>query len=382
MFGYLTAGESHGPGLVTIIAGVPASLPLTAEAIDKELMRRQLGFGRGERMAIERDQVEIISGVRLGNTIGSPIALLVRNKDWQNWRDTMAIESSEVKEKITKPRPGHADLAGFLKRGGMEIRNVLERASARETVCRVAVGAVAKELLKILRIKILSHVLRIGSIKTSLEGQPQPEDQEVIDKSPVRCWDEETSKAMVTEIEKAKEGKDSLGGIFEVIAYGLPPGLGDYTHWDKKLDGRIAKALVSIQAIKGVEFGLGFDLAELPGSKAHDDIFYESTRGYYRKTNRAGGIEGGMSNGERLVVRAVMKPIATLGKPLQTVDVITKDKVEAFKERADVCAVPSAAVIGEAVVAIELVRTVLEKFGSDSMEELKSNYKRYVGLTL
>ncbi len=378
MLRYLTAGESHGPGLIAIVDGIPAGLQLTAEHINTELERRQLGFGRGARMQIEKDRVEVLSGVRYGVTIGSPISILIRNRDWENWKYTMAIEPGEAKEKITRPRPGHADLAGLLKRGEKDIRNILERASARETASRVAVGAVSKRLLIELGIRILSHVVSIGSIRISPDLQPGPNDQATIDKSPVRCWDDKASKEMVGEIEKAKNSNDTLGGIFEVIAFGLPPGIGDYTQWDRKLDGQIAGAMISIQAIKGVEFGLGFNLGTLPGSIAHDEIFYEPSLGYYRKTNRAGGIEGGMTNGEKLVVRAVMKPIATLGKPLQTVDMITKEKIEAFKERADICAVPSAAVVGEAVIAIELAKAVLAKYGSDSLIELKSSYERYI----
>jgi chorismate synthase len=378
MLRYLTAGESHGPALVTVADGVPAGLTLVAEDINGELKRRQWGFGRGKRMEIEADTAEILGGVRRGKTLGSPVSLLIRNKDWENWKRIMAIEPGEVTEILTKPRPGHADLAGALKLGERDLRNILERASARETAARVAVGALAKRLLAELEVYLVSHVVRIGQASAETETKPQAKDQEAIDLSPVRCWDRSAAEVMVAEIQKAIEENDSLGGVFEIIVYGLPPGLGDFRQWDKKLDGRIAAALTSIQAIKGVEFGLGFALAELRGSQAQDEIYFGSGRGYYRKTNRAGGFEGGMTNGEPLVMRAIMKPIATLGKPLKTVDMLTKEEALAFKERADVCAVPSAAVVGEAVVAIEVVNAVLAKFGSDSLDELKSSYQRYL----
>lgn len=378
MLRYLTAGESHGPALVAVVDGVPAGLSLEAKDINVELGRRQWGFGRGGRMKIEEDAVEILGGLRLGKTMGSPVSLLIRNRDWQNWQKIMAVEPGTVEEILTKPRPGHADLAGALKLGEKDIRNILERASARETAARVAVGALAKRLLAELEVHVISHVTRIGAISSQFERLPAVEDQREIDQSPVRCWDSSAAEAMMAEIEKAAANQDSLGGIFEIIAYGLPPGLGDYRQWDKKLDGRIAAAVISIQAIKGVEFGLGFRLAEASGSQAHDEIYFSPERGYYRKSNRAGGFEGGMTSGEPLVIRAVMKPIATLGKPLKTVDMLTKEETVALKERADVCAVPSASVVGEAVVAIEVVNAILAKFGSDSLDELKSSYQRYL----
>lgn len=378
MLRYLTAGESHGPALVAVVDGVPAGLLLEAKDINVELGRRQWGFGRGGRMKIEEDAVEILGGVRLGKTMGSPVSLLIRNRDWQNWQRIMAVEPGTVEEILTKPRPGHADLAGALKLGEKDIRNILERASARETAARVAVGALVKRLLAELEVHIISHVTRIGAISSQVDRLPAVQDQREIDQSPVRCWDTSAAEAMRAEIEKAAANQDSLGGIFEIIVYGLPPGLGDYRQWDKKLDGRIAAAVISIQAIKGVEFGLGFRLAEASGSQAHDEIYFSPERGYYRKSNRAGGFEGGMTSGEPLVIRAVMKPIATLGKPLRTVDMLTKEEAAAFKERADVCAVPSASVVGEAVVAIEVVNAILAKFGSDSLDELKSSYQRYL----
>jgi len=378
MLRYLTAGESHGPGLIVLVDGLPAGLPITTEKINTELARRQLGFGRGARMKIERDKVEILSGVRLGKTMGSPVALLIRNRDWENWSIIMAAEPGEAIEKVTRPRPGHADLAGALKMQEKDIRNILERASARETAARVAGGALTKALLAELGIFVISHVVQIGRSRVKLKRSPQPEDLTRIDASPVRCFDDQISQEMVAEIEQARAAGDTLGGIFEVIIYHLPPGLGSYTQWDKKLDGRLAQAVLSIQAIKGVEFGEGFKLAETRGSAAHDEIFYDPARGFYRETNRAGGIEGGMSNGQPVVIRAVMKPIPTLGHPLRTVDIISRQPAEALWERADICAVPSAAVIGEAVVAFEIASAVLEKCGGDSLKELKQNYQRYL----
>lgn len=378
MLRYLTAGESHGPGLVAVVDGLPAGLSITAEQINTELARRQLGYGRGGRMGIEKDKVEILGGVRLGKSLGGPISLLIRNRDWGNWSTIMALEPGETAEIVSRPRPGHADLAGLLKMQEKDIRNIMERASARETVARVAVGALAKSLLAELNIFVISQVIQIGCCKVSQKNLPLPENLDKIDASPVRCFDDQISQEMVAEIEQARAEGDTLGGIFEIIVYNVPPGLGSYAQWDKKLDGRIAQAMVSIQAIKGVEFGEGFRLAGIKGSEAHDEIFYEPSRGFYRKTNRAGGIEAGMSNGEPLVLRAVMKPIPTLGRPLQTVDIETKQPARAFQERADICAVPSAAVIGEAVVAIEITSAVLEKCGGDSLKELKRNYEGYL----
>lgn len=375
---YLTAGESHGPGLLTIIEGMPYGLKVDFGFINNELLRRQLGFGRGMRMQIEKDEVEVISGIRFSETLGSPIAFLIKNKDWKNWTETMKIEEGETKEVLTKPRPGHADLAGIQKINGKDIRNILERSSARETTARVAAGALAKLLISKFDIHILSHVINIGGRKASLKNLPLPEDLKKIDSSPVRCFDNESSSEMVEVIKKAIEEKDTLGGIFEIIVYGIPPGLGGYAHWDRKINAKISKALMSIQAIKGVEFGEGFNLANLKGSEAHDEIFYNNTKGFYRKTNRAGGIEGGMTNGEPIIIKAVMKPIPTLGKPLMTVDINTKETVSAFKERSDVCAVPSAAVVGESVVAIEIANAMLDKFGGDSIKELEANYSNYM----
>lgn len=377
MLKFLTAGESHGPALVTIVEGLPCGVEVSKKLIDSELARRQLGVGRGERMKIEKDSVEILSGVRFGKSLGSPIAMLIRNRDWANWSEVLALEGTQEVEAITQPRPGHADLVGAFKTGQKDIRNILERASARETAARVAVGALAKALLSELDIFILSHVIRIGTCEASITFTPKPEDLKKIDTSLVRCIDEKTSDAMVKEIRKAVDDKDSLGGVFEVLAYGVPPGLGSYISWDGRLDGRIARAMMSIPAIKGVEIGSGFELAGMRGSASHDEIFYTQPKGFHRETNRAGGIEGGMSNGETIVVRAAMKPIPTVGKPMRTVDIITKEQVFAFKERADVCAVPSAAVVGESMLAIEIASAVLEKFGGDSLDELRRNYQGY-----
>jgi len=378
MLRFLTSGESHGKALVAILEGLPAGLVLDLEFLNKELARRQLGYGRGGRMKIEQDTVEILSGVRFGKTLGSPIALVIENRDWKNWRDKMAVEpGSGGFEPITRPRPGHADLAGLLKYGETDIRNILERSSARETAARVAIGAVAKTLLKMMEISIFSHVTRIGREEAKINRLPDMKDLEEIDKSPVRCLDSRASQKMVEEIDRATEEKDSLGGTFEVLVFGCPPGLGSYTSWETRLDGRLSRALMSIPAIKGVEIGEGFKLAVLRGSQAHDEIFYEAGKDFYRKTNRAGGIEAGITNGETVVLRAAMKPLPTLGRPLGTVDVITKQPAEAFRERADICAVPAAAVIGEAVVAIEVARAALEKFGGDSLGDFKDNYRNY-----
>jgi len=379
MFRYLTAGESHGPGLVAIIEGLPAGLAVSRGFINEELSRRQKGAGRGGRMKIEKDEVEIISGIRLGKTLGSPVAILIRNKDWENWSDVMSVE--EVKEKpkkVTHPRPGHADLAGILKMNHDDVRNVLERASARETAARVASGAFAKLLLSELNIKIIGHVIKIGSCVSEHKRLPQIDDATEIEASSVRCLDKKAEAKMLREIELASSSKDSLGGSFEIIVYGCPPGLGSYVSWDRRLDGKLSRAIMSIPAIKGVEFGDGFELSGLFGSQAHDEIFYDDLKGFSRKTNHAGGLEGGMTNGEPIVIKAAMKPIPTLSKPLRTVDIITKEPVLAVKERADICAVPAAAVIGEAVVALEIADVILEKFGGDSIKELKRNYDGYL----
>jgi len=378
MLRFLTAGESHGPGLVAILEGLPAGLKITAAEINKELARRQLGYGRGGRMHIEQDAAKILSGVRFGLTLGSPLALFIPNLDWPNWQKIMAVEPVTQPVAVkTEPRPGHADLVGLLKTGQKDLRNILERASARETAARVAVGAVCKALLQELNIKILSYVVQIGSVKSKVTALT-PEAEAQIDASPVRCPDAEATKAMMAEIDAAKEAGDSLGGVFEVLALGCPPGLGGYTHWDKRLGASLAQAVMSIPAIKGVEFGDGFSLAAQRGSQVHDEISYSSKKGYFRQTNHAGGLEGGMTNGEPIVIRAAMKPIPTLKKPLKTVDIQTKTEKKALTERSDICAVAAAAVIAEAMVAFVLAQAVLEKFGGDSITELKRNFNGYL----
>jgi len=376
MLKYLTAGESHGPALTMILEGMPSGVPVQTKLIADELARRRLGFGRGPRMKIERDNLELLSGVRFGQSIGSPISVVIRNSEWSKWERVMSPEPGSTRNILTEPRPGHADLAGMLKYGFDDARNVLERASARETAARSAAGALAKMLLAELGIQVISHVVAIGSASAPGDLHPKPEDLEAIDSSQVRCFDPEASKLMVAEIEAAEMDQDSLGGVFEVIAYGLPPGLGSYVHWDRRLDGRLAQAVMSIQAIKGVEIGNGFDVAGLRGSVAHDEIFFEDGH-YERKTDRAGGTEGGVSIGGALRVRAAMKPLSTLKKPLRTVDVRSKEPASAFKERTDSCAVPAAGVVGEAMVAFVLADAMLEKFGGDCLADIKSCLRAY-----
>lgn len=383
MLRFLNAGESHGPALTTIVEGYPSNVKITTDRINKELARRQKGYGRGGRMKIEKDVVEILSGVRFGITLGSPITLMVRNKDWENWTDIMAIEGDSTnKRQILEPRPGHADLTGGIKYGFYDLRNVLERASARETTTRVAVGALCKILLEDIGIKIGSYVLSIGEKKIdkseiesiSYEDRfNNAENSEL--RLPILGKDEEFKEY----IDKAKEDGESLGGIFEVYALNVPVGLGSYSQWDTRLDGKIAQAIMSIQAIKGVEIGEGFNLTYLPGSQAHDEIFYSKERGFYRKTNRAGGLEGGMTNGEPIIVRAAMKPIPTLmrHKSLQSVNVVTKEPFDAAKERSDITAVPAAAVVAESMLAFVLAREILEKFGSDNWIQIKERIEKY-----
>lgn len=374
MLRYLTAGESHGPCLIGILEHFPAGVPVNKSEIDRQLWRRQQGYGRGGRMQIEADQVEILTGVRGGKTLGSPITLKVENKDYQNWQPFMNAEDVNEKEKrVTQVRPGHADLSGVIKYGFDDARNVLERSSARETAARVALGAVARQLLSCFDIHIYSHVVAIGSVQSQSED-PAEKAFEQAEVSPVRCISKEDGNRMMAEIDSAKEKGDSLGGVFEICVYGLPVGLGDYTQWDRKLDGILAQHLMSIQAIKGVEIGLGFEAAVLPGSKVQDEIFWDENKGYYRKTNRAGGIEGGMTNGEVLRVRCAMKPIPTLMRPLQTVDIDAHEACEASVERSDCCAVPAASVVGEAMTALALCGTLIEKLGGDSLEEMKKRW--------
>jgi chorismate synthase len=380
MLRFLTCGESHGESLSVIIDGIPAGLRLGEASIDKELERRQKGYGRGERMRVERDKAKITSGVRGGYTLGSPIGITIQNLDWENWREVMAsgIEAKLNERVLTSPRPGHADLAGAIKYGHRDIRNVLERSSARETAARVVCGAVAKALIGEFGIRVISHVVQIGKIRARRVLRNPDSIMKRVSSSPLSCIDKEAEKLMMKAIDKARDDGDTIGGIFEVLAFGLPVGLGSYVHWDKRLDGRLAQALMSIPGIKGVEIGIGFEVAALLGSKVHDEIYYNERRGFYRKTNRAGGIEGGVSNGEPLVLRAVMKPIPTMRRPLRSVDIITKRPTKAGYERSDVCAVPSAGVVGEAVVAIEIARAIMEKFGGDSMDEMKRNLEAYL----
>ncbi|MDI6703366.1 MAG: chorismate synthase [bacterium] len=357
MLRFLTAGESHGKSLVAIIEGLPAGLNIDVEEINRELKKRQLGYGRSKRMEIEEDKVEIISGVRGGITLGTPITLIIENKDWVNWESIMGVTKEVLSLSLCKerelicPRPGHADLAGGIKYNQTDLRNVLERASARETAVRTAVGVIAKLLLKEFGISITSQVLQIGK--------------------------ERDEKKFKQEIDKAKKEGDSLGGIFEIRVNNPPIGLGSFVHWDKRLDGNLARGLMSIPAIKGIEIGIGFKGANLPGSQVHDEIFYSSSQGFYRKTNWAGGLEGGVTNGEPIIVRCAMKPIPTLKRGLRSINIKTKGPSIASYERSDICAVFSAALIGEAVVAIELTRSLQEKFGGDSLEEMKQNYKNY-----
>lgn len=388
MIRFLTAGESHGKCLTLIVEGVPAGLQLSASDINGELKRRQMGYGRGGRMKIESDEAAITAGIRAGVTLGSPIALTIQNRDWENWQKVMSPESVEAAEvetrSVTHPRPGHADLAGGIKYRHKDLRNVLERASARETAARVACGAIAKRLLSEFDIHVMSLVRQIGGTGVLLEDFLFLKENEFeklrerVENSPVRCPDPDAEKQMVGAIDTAKADGDSLGGIFQVVASNVPPGLGSHVHWDRRLDTRIAGAVMSIPAIKAVEIGLGFEAARRRGSQVHDEIYYEADKGFYRKTNNAGGTEGGISNGEPIIVRAAMKPIPTLSQPLDSVDFISKEPFKASKERADTCAVPAAGVVGEAAVAIEIANALLEKFGGDSIAELKFSFEAYI----
>ncbi len=372
---YLTAGESHGPQLTTILEGLPAGMPLVASDINDELARRQKGYGRGRRMQIEKDTAEIVSGVRHGQTLGSPIALVVKNNDWTHWTKIMGIEAidegqeAEIKRKVTRPRPGHADLNGAIKYGHHDMRNVLERSSARETTVRVAAGAVAKKLLSLVGVDIVAHVVEIGGIKAEFdESLTMDALKERTENSPVRTSDPNVEQEMMNAIDEAKKNGDSIGGIVEVIATGMPAGIGSYVHYDRKLDGKLAAAMMSINAFKGVEIGIGFEAARKPGSQVHDEIAWDKEVGYYRKTNRLGGFEGGMTTGMPIVVRGVMKPIPTLYKPLMSVDIETKEPFAASVERSDSCAVPAAAVVAEHVVTWELANALIEQFYSDRFD--------------
>ena len=379
MIRYLTSGESHGKQLTAIIDGIPSGLEIKREDINKDLKRRQGGYGRGGRMKIETDKVEIVSGVRFGKSTGAPVTLIIENKDYTNWTKKMSILERDYDESIfvTKPRPGHADLTGCIKYDQKDIRNILERSSARGTAARVAVGGIAKNILREFGIIIMSTVTKIGGIEAEISGLKMDELERLTEKSILRTADKKAEKAMKKLIDDAKKNGDSLGGTFKVFATGVPAGLGSHTQYDKKLDAKIAAAMMSIQAVKGVEIGAGFKYADHPGSELHDEIFYGKRKGYHRKSNNAGGIEGGMSNSEQIVVNCVMKPIPTLYKPLMSVDMVTKESFEASVERSDTCAVPACAVIGEAVLAFELADAFLEKFSSDSMTEIKRNYEGY-----
>jgi chorismate synthase len=372
----LTAGESHGRGLVGIVEGLPAGVPVSPKAIADELARRRLGYGRSGRQKLESDPVTIVSGVRHGRTLGSPVAVTIDNAEWdRKYRDLMGVEGEiDPADKLTRPRPGHADLAGALKYGFDDVRNVLERASARETATRVALGALCKAFLAELGIRVVSHVVRIGSVASRSRRLPLPDDLERIDASPVRCLDEAAAARMVAEVDRIRKDRDTVGGVFEVLAYGCPPGLGSHVHYDRKLDARLALGLMSIQSVKGVEVGDGFASAARPGSRAHDEI----TRGLRRATARAGGIEGGTSTGQPIRVRAAMKPFSTVPRALRTVDLATGEPAVAISQRTDTCAVPAGAVVGEAVVAFTLADAVLEKFGGDSVGETRRNLEAFV----
>jgi chorismate synthase len=376
----VTAGESHGPGLTCVVEGLPAGLELDQEAIDGDMARRQLGHGRGGRMKIERDTAQVTGGVRHGRTLGGPVALQVANRDYANWEERMNPWPVETPvPEVHLPRPGHADLAGVQKYGFSDVRNVLERASARETAARVAGGALAKAFLRALGVEVVSHVTQIGSVRAGQRDSLEFADFADVDASPVRCLDPEATRAMVEEINVLRKRNESIGGVFELRAFGLVPGLGSHVSWEQRLDGRIAMALLSIQAAKGIGLGDGFDLAGRPGSEAHDEIFYSEERGYYRETNRSGGLEGGMTTGEPLVVRVAMKPIPTLTKPLRSVDIATREPAQALRERTDSCVVPAAGVVGEAMLAIVLAGAYRDKFGGDHIDDVKGALQAYCG---
>jgi len=386
MFRWLTAGESHGRALVAICDGVPSGVRVTTEDLAAALARRRAGYGRGARMTFEQDEVEFTGGVRHGSTLGGPVAIRIANTEWPKWEEVMSADPVDPgrlagmarNAPLTRPRPGHADLAGMQKFGHTDARPILERASARETAARVALGEVARQLLRqVLGIEILSHVVAIGQITAPGSTMPGPHDRAAIDADPVRCADPATSQAMVAEIDTAKTAGDTLGGVVEVLAFGLPPGLGSFTHWDRRLDARLAGALMSVQAIKGVEVGDGFTTATRRGSQAHDEI-EAAEDGVRRRTNRAGGIEGGMSTGEPLRVRAAMKPISTVPRALDTVDTSTGEPAKAINQRSDATAVPAAGVVAEAMVALVLAEAAVEKFGGDSVEEMRRNAESYL----
>jgi len=380
----ITAGESHGPGLTCIVEGLPAGLALRAEELDIDMARRQLGHGRGGRMKIERDAAEVTSGVRHGHTLGGPIALRVANRDYANWEERMSpwpvSDPTHPIPEVHLPRPGHADLVGTWKYKQSDVRNILERASARETAARVAGGALAKAFLRALGVEVRSHVVQIAGVHAPASAAGQAlgvEDFAEVDSSPVRCLDAQATRAMVVEINRLRKANESLGGVFEVQAFGVTPGLGSHISWEERLDGRLAQAILSIQAMKGVSIGDAFSVAGVPGSEAHDEIFYDAERGYYRETNRAGGLEGGMTNGEPVIVRGAMKPLPTLTKPLRSVDIATHEPAEALRERTDSCTVPAAGVVGEAMVAFVLAGAYREKFGGDHIDDVLASVRAY-----
>jgi chorismate synthase len=387
---YLTAGESHGPALVAILEGMSSNVPVGAAEINSDLRRRMGGYGRGGRMKIEQDEAQILGGIRHGKTLGSPIALLIQNRDWENWRNIMAPEADGAQDDtdrrvMTRPRPGHADLIGGLKYDHQDLRNVLERASARETAARVAVGAVCRCLLGQFGVQIVSHVVEMGGVRAESKGLTAAEIVAQAESSPVRCADPEATAAIMTKVDEARARGTSLGGVFEVLVVDPPVGLGSYVHWDRRLDGRLAQALMSIQAIKGVEIGLGFEISRRFGSEVQDEIFYRAPEpgasggeGFHRRTNFGGGLEGGMTTGQPIVLRVAMKPLSTQYKPLASVDVVTKEASKAGVERSDITAVPAAGVVGEAVVAFVLAQALCEKFGGDSLAEMQRNHTAYV----
>ena len=386
MLRWLTAGESHGAALIALVEGVPAGIRVTSDDIGRDLARRRLGYGRGARMSFEQDEVDVIGGVRHGVTLGSPVAIRIGNSEWPKWRTVMSadpVDPAELADQarnapLTRPRPGHADLAGMQKYGHTDARPILERASARETAARVAAGVVAKSLIKqALGIDVVSHVIELGPVAVKAGLVPTPDDADRIDADPLRCLDPEASARMVAEVDAAKKDADTLGGVVEVLAYGVPPGLGSHVQWDRKLDARLAAALMSIQSVKGVEIGDGFTQARSRGSAAHDEII-STPHGVRRVTDRAGGTEGGITNGENLRVRAALKPISSLNRALQTVDVTTGEPATAINQRSDVCAVPAGAVVAEAMVALVLAEAATEKFGGDSVDEIRRNLAGYL----
>ncbi|MBN1408991.1 MAG: chorismate synthase [Calditrichaceae bacterium] len=377
---YLTAGESHGPAISGILEGMPANVPINFERVQHELQRRMQGFGRGGRMRLETDTIETLSGIRFSNTLGSPISFLIHNRDWANWQEEMAVESGKAGKEFTKPRPGHADLAGSQKYNFDDLRNVLERSSARETAMRVAVGAFVKELLYTFDIHIFSHIIQIGTVKADIQritDKLNGDVNKLADASEVRCLDPDAEKQMIDLIKETKSAGDTLGGIIQLIIRNVPPGLGSYVHWDRKLDAQLASAIMSVNAIKGVQIGTGFSGVHLPGSQFHDEIYYDKHK-YRRKTNHAGGIEGGMSTGEDIVIHIMKKPIPTLMKPLESVDIKTKESFKAHKERSDITAVPAAGVIAEAAAAPIIANALMEKFGSDTLADIKLAYENYL----